>query len=197
METPRTLPASWIDRIFSRLQGLYGTLWVDRWKTGEQRRLPTGQVIDVGMLNAKAIWAAELAGFAARPEVIGHALGACDGLRFPPTLPEFLRLCREEAARPASVVRLSHTSAAGEIARQREAVARIAEAVRQRTTCADPLAWAARPRSQTAMNALWREGRHRGNRVLGAILDDHIANGICSDAGRLLKRWDGEKWVPA
>jgi len=33
--------------------------------------------------------------------------------------------------------------------------------------------------------------------VLRAILEEHIANGICSEAGRLLKRWDGEQWVQA
>lgn len=197
METSRTLPASWIDRIFARLQGLYGSLWVDRWKTGELRQIAGGQWVDVGMLNAKATWAGELAGFASRPEVLGRALEACRTLKFPPTLPEFLRLCREEAGRPAAVARLSHTPSAAEIARQRETAARIATVVRHRTSHADPLAWAAHPGSQVAMNAIWREGMHQGNSVLRAILDKHIADGICSSAGRLLMRWDGSKWVKA
>lgn len=192
-----TLPASWVDRIFMRLHGLFGTLWVDRWKTGELRRLPEGPMVDIGMLNAKATWAMELAGFAGQPEVIARALEACATAQYPPTLPEFLRLCREEARRATHAnSRLDASPDAGQIARQREAAASIAAVVHRRTTRgADPLAWARRPASQTAMNAIWREVRQHDNRVLGAILDDHIAAGICSRAGRLLKRWDGEKWT--
>lgn len=91
------LPDSWVERIFDRMQGMYGSLWVDRWRTGETVER-AGRVFDRGLLNAKATWAQELGGFAEQPERIQRALESCRSKSLPPTLPEFVELCRQQVA---------------------------------------------------------------------------------------------------
>lgn len=98
-----TLPDSWVERIFDRMQGMYGSLWVDRWRTGETIQR-AGRQFDVGLLNAKATWAKELGGFANPGERIGRALEACRHRSLPPTLPEFLDLCRQHVAEQAKAL---------------------------------------------------------------------------------------------
>lgn len=80
------LPESWINRLFGRLEGLYGARFHDLWKGTD-------------LENVKAVWAEKLAGFHDRPEVLKAALGACDDKPWPPTLPEFLGFCRNAAGR--------------------------------------------------------------------------------------------------
>lgn len=91
------LPDSWVERIFDRMQGMYGSLWLDRWRSGEMIE-QGGQRFDRGLLVAKATWADELAGFADQPERLAKALEACRHRNLPPTLPEFLELCRQQHA---------------------------------------------------------------------------------------------------
>lgn len=83
------LPEAWVERIFQRMHGFYGNLWLDRYRIGQS----DGEGRDVGLENAKAMWAEELGGFAA--EQIGHALEQMRHVKLPPTLPEFLELCRQ------------------------------------------------------------------------------------------------------
>ncbi len=85
------LPEPWVERIFARMFGLYGSLWLDRWRT------EGGEAVGVAM--AKSTWATELATFADQPAAIGRALDACADLQFLPTLPEFRALCRQHYRR--------------------------------------------------------------------------------------------------
>lgn len=62
------LPRAWVDRIFSRLQGVYGREFSGQYSTG----LVDG--IDHGLENAKQVWAEELAGFQENPQAIAYAL---------------------------------------------------------------------------------------------------------------------------
>ncbi len=87
----------WIEKIFDRMHGLYGSLWLDRWRSGEVIE-QGGQRFDRGLLLAKATWAGELAGFADQPGRIAKALDACRHRNLPPTLPEFLEFCRQQHA---------------------------------------------------------------------------------------------------
>jgi len=59
--------------------------------------------------------------------------------------------------------------------------------------CLDPLAWARNPRSQTALDFV-RLGS-AGNTDLLKILEKHIADGICTEDGKLQRSWDGLQWV--
>jgi hypothetical protein len=59
---------------------------------------------------------------------------------------------------------------------------------------ADPLGWAAKPRSQFALNAVVKKAD--SDRQFRAILDRLIKEGICTAAGILLFRWTGLSWEP-
>lgn len=85
------LPSHWVARIFRELQGYYGSRFIDMWRVGQL--LPDGQ--DAGIANAKEVWGEKLAGFADQPERIKRALESLPP--HPPTLPEFVALCRQQS----------------------------------------------------------------------------------------------------
>lgn len=64
----KALPDTWIDRIFARLQGVYGSEFTGQYATG----VVNG--VDGGIENAKRVWAEELAGFDQNPQAIAYAL---------------------------------------------------------------------------------------------------------------------------
>lgn len=81
----KPLPSAWVDRLFSRLAAFYGsqklaTMWVD-----------------ADMAEIKAVWAEQLGRF--EPASISAALQRLidSGNQWPPTLPEFVELCRQAA----------------------------------------------------------------------------------------------------
>jgi len=75
-------------KIFSSMQGYYGTRYTNMWKTGEL--LPNGE--DAGHINMMRVWAEKLGGFQDHPECIAHALENLPDT--PPTLPQFIDICR-------------------------------------------------------------------------------------------------------
>lgn len=100
-----------VDALFARLFGFYGRRWVELWQTGQT--LPDGT--DAGICAAKRVWAAELADLTATE--VGRGLAACRGLKFPPSLPEFLA-----AARPAIDPQAAHAEAVEQLRlRERDA----------------------------------------------------------------------------
>lgn len=76
------LPEPWIERIFGRLEDFYGARFLDMWRGTD-------------LLRVKATWSEKLVRFADNPKAIGYALDALEQKPFPPTLPEFLELCRQ------------------------------------------------------------------------------------------------------
>lgn len=75
------LPFEWVERLFQRLHAMYGTKWVALWDGQDIR-------------NVMAAWAYDLAGVSA--DQIKRALEHLKSHNpFPPTLPEFLSLCRQ------------------------------------------------------------------------------------------------------
>ena len=91
---PRRLPDSWIQKIFSTMQAYYGQKFILMWRTGQI--LPDGQ--DAGLVNAMNVWAERLAGYKESPETLKRVL-ECLPLE-PPTLPQFLELCRHAYVAP-------------------------------------------------------------------------------------------------
>ena len=85
------LPPNWVAKIFRECQGQYGSRWLDMWRTGQV--LADGT--DAGLQNALTTWGEKLAGFSDRPELIRKALQCLP--QHPPTLPEFLALCRQQS----------------------------------------------------------------------------------------------------
>lgn len=70
---------SLVERIFTRMVGFYGARFADMWREADPAEL-------------KRIWAEELAGYA--PSEIARGIEGCRTRDWPPTLPEFLKLCR-------------------------------------------------------------------------------------------------------
>ena len=83
------LPAAWIERIFALMLDLYGSKFSQQWAASDPASM-------------KRTWGEKLAGFS--PAAIKYALGAMDERTFPPTLPEFLGLCRDHARRQGTAM---------------------------------------------------------------------------------------------
>lgn len=108
------LPDAWIDKIFAEMSASYGSKFADMW---------SGTSPD----DLRAKWAAKLAGFRDMPGAIREALDALDSKPFPPTLPEFLAMCREAGHRHSAPVQaISYTPTAEEQARAAEVIAKAA-----------------------------------------------------------------------
>lgn len=109
----KILPASWVDRLFARLQGVYG-----REFTGQFSQFDADG-IDVGLLNAKQVWAEELGGFSDFPEALAYALQ-----HLPERCPNAIRfrdLCRH--APPKNVVAIEHKLTEEQMAANKKRVA--------------------------------------------------------------------------
>ena len=63
-----SLPTAWIEKIFTRLHGIYGREFWLQYATGAV------DGCDPGVENAKIAWAEELGIFSNRPEAIAYAL---------------------------------------------------------------------------------------------------------------------------
>lgn len=85
-----SLPDGWVERIFEHMSCAYGSKFSDQWGGQDPATL-------------RAFWARKLAGFADKPHAIKAALYSLDDRPFPPTLPEFITLCRTAARRECSV----------------------------------------------------------------------------------------------
>lgn len=73
------LPDEWAERIFQRMENFYLSKWVDSFGSIPRERV-------------KRAWAEELYGYS--PQEIKRGLDACRAKVWPPSLPEFLLLCR-------------------------------------------------------------------------------------------------------
>ena len=73
------LPDEWSERIFMRMENFYGAKWVNSLGGIERERV-------------REAWGEELFGFSANE--ISRGIEACRSLSWPPTLPEFMMLCR-------------------------------------------------------------------------------------------------------
>lgn len=77
--TAPALPDAWAERIFQRMENFYLSKWVDSFGSIPRERV-------------KQAWAEELAEYTA--DEIKRGLEACRTRQWPPTLPEFLLMCR-------------------------------------------------------------------------------------------------------
>lgn len=75
------LSTAWVERLFKRLSAMYGNRFADMWGS-----------VDAGEM--KSTWADALAGLTGVE--IRAGLDACKTQKWPPTLPEFLLLCRPQ-----------------------------------------------------------------------------------------------------
>lgn len=92
-----TLDKVLVSDVFVALHGFYGVLFISKFATQEVDS--NGK--DKGIVSAKRVWASELARF--DRGTVGAAIEACkvEHKQYPPSLPEFLELCRARVIRKA------------------------------------------------------------------------------------------------
>ena len=140
---------------------------MNQWKTGQTT--PGGA--DAGVQNAMRTWARKLGGFADQLQAIESVLEHLP--QDPPSLPEFVALCRNAASHPkSSAPRLQHVMSQDE-----RAVAERATNAAMKTLNRDKRdhkAWALRLRDrEQAGEKLTVEQRKAWREVLHVTDDDH------------------------
>ena len=173
------LPDSWIGRIFDHMSGLYGSKFSDLWRGS-----------DLG--TVRRIWAEKLAGFASMPKAIKEALDALDDKPFPPTLPEFLALCREAGRRHGgNKPAIEYKPTAEEKERAEIAAKEIKKIVAKDDR--DYMAWAKFPVSRLAFESVKKMAETDYH--FREILKAHVADGVCTEEFKMLKVWENKQWV--
>jgi hypothetical protein len=79
------LPTEWVERIFMRLHGRFGNAFFDKFRVGQLNA--DGE--DIGILNAKQVWAEELANLSV--ERIKKGLAA--KFEYAPSADDFIQAC--------------------------------------------------------------------------------------------------------
>lgn len=149
----------WADRLFERFAALYG-----------HQKLATMFADDAG--EVRQAWEEQLRRF--QPEVLRRAIQALIDAagEWPPTLPQFVGICRE-FNRPEQSLALPPPTVT-DVARAAEQIADIAS-LAVKPAGWDYLSWARRPKSAQAVWLLQR-GAKRDQR-LRDLLRQHIADG--------------------
>ena len=98
------LPEPWIERLFARFEAMYGARFADAWK-------------GCSIAHVKAVWAEDLGGFS-RDELAAGIAG-CRSRDWPPTLPEFMKLCRPPIDHQAALLEAIEQMARRESGRDR------------------------------------------------------------------------------
>lgn len=125
MKSKRILPPSWVDRIFARLDNIYGTEFTRLYS-----RVINGT--DEGIEAAKTTWAEELGHFVEWPEAIAWALDINNLPERPPNLVTFLKICRTAPRKEAPGI--EHKFSDEEIAANRERIRGHLEALKAALT---------------------------------------------------------------
>lgn len=119
MTQQTVLPRAWVEKIFARLQGVYGREFLGQYGTG----MVDG--MDAGIENAKGVWAEELGGFVKWPEAIAYALE-----HLPERCPnciKFKELCRAAPRNEEPPKQLEHKLTEEQMKANRERVRKMVE----------------------------------------------------------------------
>jgi hypothetical protein len=172
-----------IDRLFAEMAAMYGTKFADLW---------AGCDIE----SVKAKWVEKLRGFSDHPGVIQKAIDALDERPNPPTLPEFLSLCREAARRMGTTTSaLPYKPTPEDEERARMAAASAAKVIKTKVSDGVDAHWATHPRSYEHLRAVFdaaaKDPRYQ------TCVDLLVKDGICTADGRhLLKSYRDGQWWP-
>lgn len=179
MDAPLTLPRAWVERIFLRLQGVYGSQFTGKYLTGE---IVDGR--DVGYENAMHVWGEELRGFSDDGESIAYALKNLDA-KFPPNVREFIEICRRS---PRAELPALPQPAADPV----KVAAFASDAKKVTESKRDLSGWARRPKSVMAFGALL-DLVNAGESHFEEILNDlREAGHVVGNS--LVNRWNGMSW---
>jgi len=172
---PSVLPDTWIERLFQKFEDFYGAKWAAQYGDFPRDRV-------------KRTWAEELGGFSG--EAIAKALDAQKSGKFPPTLPEFIDLCREAARRvgTATAPALTHKPTTEELEHQRAMAKRLGDAIGAgKIHDGIDQHWATHPRSAAHLAFIF-DAAKRDQRFVPCI-EQMVGDGICTAEGKLLKTY--------
>jgi len=155
------VPEKWIDRLFDRFVALFGAQKVaGMWAGSPMAVVKQTDAEQLGRLD---------------PDMVRHGLQRCvdDGLEWPPTLPEFVALCRRAvvaAHQPAPLLpSVSRADAAENLRRVRELLADVRPP--------EPMFWAKHPKSPAAVHLLIR-GAASDHRLADILLEHFRTEGV-------------------
>lgn len=149
-------------QVFARLRATWGTRFLSLWRGAD-------------MDEVIATWSEALAGI--DRERIQRALVDCQNAENPPTLPEFLRLCRAQPAGSDRTPQLEYLGTPTTREQARRNLARVHRMLGTigENTRRDPMFWARRPLTALAVQRLAR-GAVTDHR-LRTILLEHVDDG--------------------
>lgn len=124
--TQNQLPRAWVEKIFTRLQGVYGREFLGQYGTG----MVNG--VDPGIENAKQVWAEELAGFIRWPDAIAYALEHLPERT--PNAIKFRELCRMSPRKEDKPLELEHKLTEEQMAANKKRVAEMLKSLRENMT---------------------------------------------------------------
>lgn len=175
------LPETWVKKIFSKFEGRYGSLFLDRWRGCD-------------MANVMATWAEELAGFEDQPERIAYALRSLADQQFPPTLPEFIAACRRAPTKAAGPA-LTHQPTPEERQRSRESAEAVSRALKAKSSDGIDTHWATHPRGEMHLKFIF-DAAKKDQRFRPCIAE-MVKDGICTEDGHLLKHYRDRQFYRA
>lgn len=162
-----------IDRLFGEMASLYGAKFADLWAGTDIERV-------------KEKWVEKLKGFADHPGVIQRAMDALDDRPFPPTLPEFLTLCRNAARRIGDDVRAIPYKMTGEDHDRVKATAEAAiSGMKAKNRDGIDHHWATHPRSHMHLKFIFDAAKN--DQRFRVCVSEMVRDEVCSDGGSLLK----------
>lgn len=124
--TQNQLPRAWVEKIFTRLQGVYGREFLGQYGTG----MVNG--VDPGIENAKQVWAEELAGFIRWPDAIAYALEHLPERT--PNAIKFRELCRMSPRKEDKPLELEHKLTEEQMSANKKRVAEMLKGLRENMT---------------------------------------------------------------
>ena len=177
----------WVQKIFFRLGGVYGTQFRSKYSV-------MSDGVDVGLQAAMDAWGAELSGFGSMPEAISWALANLPTDHAPNAV-EFRELCRRAPRKDVPLPALAYTPDPEDVERARSAATAAASAMRPKVTDGIDRHWATHPRSHDHLKAIF-EAAARDRRFQPCIAE-MVEGGICTESGKLLKAYRNSTFVPA
>jgi hypothetical protein len=172
-----------VARIFDRMLGVYGNLFLSKFSRIENDT-------DVGLSNAKDVWAEELGGFADNLDAIAAGLKNLPH-DFPPNAMQFADLCRAGAKHIKSNAPVPALTYTPDPVKAKAFAAELAKVVDSPSRGIDPIFWATHPKSQLAwefIRAAAEQDPVRFEPCVQHLIDE---GRVSPDRLHLLKRYAG------